>query len=293
MNHVDQQTTVGSPTRRKYESEHSRYLMLDGRRVHYRSEGEGPTLVLLHGVMASLHTWDGWVARMASSYRIIRVDLPGFGLSDRFTEAAHYAPEHGLEMIEKLRLAFEVERFHLAGNSLGGFLAWFYAAHYPERIDKLILIDPIAYPQPLPKIIAFAALPVIGEIARHYAPRFLVEQNVREVYGNPRTVTPETVDRYYDLLLHGENRSAMVAYFRRIKAFAKDVRIASMVRRIEAETLLMWGAKDRWVPPALIELWQRDVRNLKVRVYPTAGHIPMEELPEETAGDALAFLASR
>ena len=281
-----------NPTRLKYESAHSRYLELDGARFHYRIEGTGPTLILLHGVMASLHTWDGWVERMASHYRIIRVDLPGFGLSDPLTDPEHYSPEHSCEMLDKLRAAFGVERFFLAGNSLGGFLAWFYAAHHPDRVEKLILVDPIAYPQALPPVMSLVSLPGIGEVARHWAPRFLVEQNVRQVYGNPSAITQQTVDRYYELLMHGNNRAAMVAYFRRIKMFAKDHTIAPIVRKIQTPTLLMWGGKDRWVPPALIALWKRDVKNLQVRVYPSAGHIPMEELPEETSRDALAFLGS-
>ncbi|MDB4975113.1 MAG: lip1 3, partial [Myxococcaceae bacterium] len=187
---------------------------------------------------------------------------------------------------------FGIERFFLAGNSLGGFLSWYYAAHHPDRVEKLILIDPIAYPQALPSVIAFAALPGIGTIARHWAPRFLVEQNVRQVYGNPSTVTEKTVDRYYELLMHGTNRASMVQYFRRIRAFAKDVKIAPVVRKIQTPTLLMWGGQDRWVPPALIEKWQRDVKHLELKVYPSAGHVPMEELPEETARDAKAFLES-
>ncbi|MDB4976969.1 MAG: alpha/beta hydrolase fold, partial [Myxococcaceae bacterium] len=99
-----------SPTRLKYESESSRYVEVDGKRFHYRIEGSGPTLILLHGVMASLHTWDGWVEQLASSYRIIRLDLPGFGLSDPLTSPDHYSPEHSIEMFDKLRAAFGIER---------------------------------------------------------------------------------------------------------------------------------------------------------------------------------------
>jgi pimeloyl-ACP methyl ester carboxylesterase len=280
-----------NPIRTKYQTAASRYVEVDGKYFHYRIEGSGPTLILLHGVMASLHTWDGWVEQLASKYRIIRLDLPGFGLSDPLTSPDHYSPEHSIEMFDKLRAAFGVERFLLAGNSLGGFLSWFYAAHHPDRVEKLILVDPIAYPQALPGVISFASLPGIGEIARHWAPRVLVEQNVRQVYGDPSAITKATVERYYELLMHETNRSSMVAYFRRIRQFAKDVKIAPVVRKIQTPTLLMWGGKDRWVPPALIEKWKRDVKQLEVKVYPSAGHVPMEELPVETARDAHEFFS--
>jgi pimeloyl-ACP methyl ester carboxylesterase len=279
--------------RSKYELLSSRYMDVDGLRIHYTSEGSGPPLVLLHGVMASLHTWDGWVEQLASSFRIIRIDLPGFGLSDHLTDPEHYSPEHSIALFDKLREAFGLERFHIAGNSLGGFMAWYYAVHHPDRVDKLILIDPIAYPQPLPPIMQFVALPGIGEIARVFAPRALVEQSVRQVYGDPRAIQKEIVDRYYELMMRAQNRYAMVETFRRIKQMSTDLSISAHIRKVRAPTLLMWGGKDRWVPPALIENWKRDLANIQVKLYPDAGHIPMEELPLETARDARAFLTEQ
>jgi pimeloyl-ACP methyl ester carboxylesterase len=277
--------------RRKYEDVTSRYLEVDGRRFHYRVQGEGPTLVLLHGVMASLHTWDGWVDQLKEHYRIIRMDLPGFGLSQHMTEREQYTPEHSLALFDKVRAHFGLERFYLGGNSLGGFLSWFYAARYPAHVEKLILVDPIAYPQKLPSVIQFVSLPGIGEIAQRFAPRFLVERNVREVYGNPELISQDTVDRYYELMMHEENRFAMVQTFRKLKELSRDGLLSNEINKIQCPTLLMWGDEDRWVPPKLIENWKRDLRNLEVKVYEGAGHIPMEERPIETARDAHAFLS--
>lgn len=281
---------VSCPIRSKYELPSSRYVEVDGLRIHYAIEGSGPTLVLLHGVMASLHTWDGWVDQLASSFRIIRVDLPGFGLSDHLTDSEHYSPDHGIAIFDRVRQALGIERFYLGGNSLGGFLAWYYAVHHPDRVEKLILVDPIAYPQEVPPIMAFVSLPGIGEIARYVAPRFLIERNVRQVYGDPRQIKRAILDRYYELLMRANNRFAMVETFRRIKQLSTDVFISTHIRKLRAPTLLMWGGKDRWVPPRLIESWQRDLPHLELKLYPSAGHIPMEELPVETARDAKEFL---
>ncbi|HEX5660032.1 MAG TPA: alpha/beta hydrolase [Polyangiales bacterium] len=278
-------------TRRKYEDVSSRYVDIDGRRFHYRIEGEGPTLVLLHGVMASLHTWDGWVEQLKDHYRIVRLDLPGFGLSDHMLEPAQYTPEYSVELFEKIRASFGLDAFFLCGNSLGGFLSWYYAAKFPERVKKLILIDPIAYPQKLPPVIKYVSLPGIGELAQRWAPRFLVEQNVRQVYGDPTRISQLTVDRYYELLMHAENRFAMVQTFRKLKEMSKQGVLSREINKVQCPTLLMWGEKDRWVPPALIESWKRDLQNLELKVYAGAGHIPMEEQPLETARDAHAFLS--
>ena len=137
----------------KYANEHSRFVEIDGTRVHYRVEGKGPPLVLLHGVMAHLQTWDGWVERLADRFTLYRLDVPGFGLTGP-AATRNYTPEYSLQFFERMRAAFGLERFSLAGNSLGGFLSWYYTAHHPERVQRLILIDPLSYTQTPPAIMA-------------------------------------------------------------------------------------------------------------------------------------------
>lgn len=277
---------------RRYEKPASRYLVIDGTRVHYTDEGEGPALVLLHGVMASLHTWDGWVDALAGHFRIIRVDLPGFGLTGPLA-SGEYTPEYALTFIEQFRRQLGLERFHLAGNSLGGFLSWFYAVHHPECVERLVLLDPIAYSQPLPPLIALVSAPGMHVISRHVAPRPLVRRGIREVYGDLARMRPGTDSRYADLLMRPGNKAGMVAYFRLLADMNRDNRFAARVRELRVPTLLLWGARDRWVPPALVRRWQQDVPGLTVKVYPDAGHIPMEEIPEASAQDALDFLLMR
>ena len=141
--------------RAKYETAASRYLEVDGTRVHYRIEGEGPTVVLLHGVLAQLQTWDGWVEQLSRHYRLVRLDVPGFGLTGPMA-SGDYTPEYAVEFFEKVRTLLGEERFHLVGNSLGGFLSWYYAACYPQHVERLILIDPLCYPQRLPLLMRSA-----------------------------------------------------------------------------------------------------------------------------------------
>ncbi len=279
--------------RAKYENEQSRYVEVDGTRVHYRIEGEGPPLLLLHGVLAQLQTWDGWVDRLKQHYQIVRVDLPGFGLTGPFAKG-EYTPQFAVDFFERIRKTLGYERFHLVGNSLGGFISWYYAAHFPQHVDKLILIDPLSYPFVSPLIMRLVSLPIIGEITRFFAPRFVVRQNTLDVYGDRTLVTEEIVDRYYELLLREGNRSAMVEFFRAGGQHFAPHRHGNHhqhIPKIKAPTLLMWGQKDRWIPPALVERWKQDLPGIQVKLYPNAGHIPMEEIPHETAEDAHAFLS--
>lgn len=273
----------------KYETSASRYLEVDGTKVHYRVEGKGPTLVLLHGVLASLHTWDDWVEKLKPHFKIVRIDLPGFGLTGPMAKD-NYTPEYAMEFFEMFRAKLGLEKFHLVGNSLGGFISHYYAAHYPQHVDKLILIDPITYPQKLPFIIKFASNSFVGAIATVQSPRFIIKRNVRQVYGDPDKVTDEIIDRYHELLLRQGNRGSMVKYFKTLKKYSTDDTLAQTIPNIKAPTLLMWGESDRWVPIALIERWQHDLPTIQVKTYPGAGHVPMEELPDETAADAFAFL---
>lgn len=285
------QTPKHDATAAKYECASSRYMNVGGKRIHYCIEGRGPTLVLLHGAMASLHTWQGWVTHLSPHYRIVRIDLPGFGLSEH-RASDDYTPEHAVELIDQVRAFLALDRFFLAGSSLGGFVSWYYAAKHPERVDKLILIDPVGYPQKLPAIVSWVALPLVGELARWVSPRFIVEHNVRTAYGDPSLVSAEVVDRYHGLLLRGNNRAAMVKTCRQLRAHNGGETLSREIQRVTAPTLLMWGERDRWVPLSLIEAWRRDLPRATVKVYPGAGHIPMEEIPERTAWDAHDFLAS-
>lgn len=273
-----------------FQNHASRFLDADGVRIHYRDEGSGPTLVLLHGVMASLHTWDGWVEQLSSRYRVIRIDLPGFGLSDD-VPTYQYNPYQSARRFDRIRELLGLTRFFLAGNSLGGFLSWYYAAHYPQHVEKLVLLNPIAYPQKLPPVIKFVSMPGIGELSRLITPRAIIAQNVRMVYGDPKNVNEDTIDRYYQLLMHGNNRRAMVRTFRTLKGYSTNPNIARDISRISCPTMLMWGDRDRWVPMQLIERWRSDLPAVAVKVYPGLGHIPMEEKPVPTAADVHTFLS--
>jgi pimeloyl-ACP methyl ester carboxylesterase len=274
----------------KYEYPSSRYMLIGGKRLHYCVEGRGPTLVLLHGAGASLHTWQGWVELLSAHYRIVRVDLPGFGLSDHLA-SDDYTPEHAVELVDQVQRELHLDHFYLAGSSLGGFFSWYYAAHHPERVEKLILIDPVGYPQKLPPLVSWVSLPLVGEVACWVSPRFVVDHGVRTAYGDPTLVSEQVVDRYHQLLTRGKNRSAMVQTFRQLRVHKDDFQVCRHIQRVRAPTLLMWGERDRWVPLSLIEAWRRDLPRAEVKVYPGVGHLPMEEIPELTAWDAHEFLS--
>jgi pimeloyl-ACP methyl ester carboxylesterase len=272
----------------------SRFIELDGFNVHYRDEGtrDKPALVLIHGVVASLHTWDGWISAFADQYRIIRFDVPGFGLTGPARDG-EYSAERMVKIFSLLLDHLGVSKAVVAGNSLGGYIAWNFALAQPQRVEKLILIDPAGYHMhKVPLMIAAAALPGATWAMPMWMPRALIAQGIKEVYGEPGRIKAGVVDRYYDLSRRPGNRRAMMDIFRvLLKVNREELHgTPAQVAQITTPTLLMWGERDRWISPKHVPLWQRDLPGIQVKTYPGVGHIPMEEIPEQSAADALRFL---
>ena len=131
--------------KQKYGQQPSQYVVVDSMQVHYRVEGQGPPLLLLHGTAASLHTWDGWTEQLKAHFQVIRVDLPAFGLTGP-SPKADYSLKAYSNFVLHFTQALGLEPHHVAGNSLGGAIAWHYALDHPKRVNKLILVDASGYP---------------------------------------------------------------------------------------------------------------------------------------------------
>ncbi len=273
--------------RAKYAAPPSKSLNVGGLAVHYRDEGQGFPVVLLHGAASSLYTWDGWARDLSKNYRVIRYDLPGFGMTGP-NATKDYSMAWQVRFLGTLLDRLNVPACALAGNSYGGHIANEFAYTYPERVKKLILVDASGYPVTGRRIAAMqlAKLPVIGWAMGYLTPRFFVAMNVRQTYGDPGRVTDAVIDRYYDLILRAGNREAF-----RILNRSEMQDSAAKIRTLAMPTLILWGAKDRVLPVSLAERFHRDIRGSRLIVYPEAGHIPMEEIPDKTAGDTREFLA--
>ncbi len=277
----------------KYVNKESKFIEIEGGRhhcrLHYRDEGSGPVLFLLHGVCASLHTWDAWVDALKPRYRIIRFDIPGFGFSSPLGKG-DYDPEIGVEIMEAFVQKMGIEDFFLAGNSIGGFISWKYALKYPDRVNKLILIDPVGYNQDLPWIVSFASHPLIRPFARRIMPRFFFEMAARQVFGDPSKLTDQIKDRYFELSISNKNKNAYVDFFTVMRRLCYSEELPKGISEIKPPLMIMWGTKDRWVPLKYFSLWKENFPNGTFKTYEGAGHTPMEEIPIQTADDAHAFL---
>jgi pimeloyl-ACP methyl ester carboxylesterase len=269
----------------------STFLDVAGLRAHVRDEGprdDPAPIVLLHGTSASLHTWDGWTEVLARDRRVIRVDLPGFGLTGPAPDG-DYRIERYVEFVTALLDALQVERVVLAGNSFGGWVAWETALGHPDRVTALILVDAAGYPlesQSVPIGFRIARVPVLNQLARSVLPRGVIESSLRNTYGDPSRVTPELVDRYYELTLREGNRTALAQRF----AAGRHATDTARIRQLGLPTLILWGGRDRLIPPQYGDQFHRDIAGSRLVTFPGLGHVPHEEDPQATVAAVREFL---
>jgi pimeloyl-ACP methyl ester carboxylesterase len=265
----------------------SQFVVVDGLRVHYRDRGQGPVMVLLHGSNASLFTWEGWAQRLAVDHRVIALDLPGHGLTG--PDAKHrYRAQEMAELLERFVAQLGLSHFTLAGNSMGGHVAWRYTLAHPERVDHLVLVDAAGLPRDEPVPFAFRVMstPGLSYIGRWVTPHFLIARTLRDAYADPTRITEADVDLYEDLLLREGNREATRERF----AGHDDPATAQRLGEIKAPTLILWGERDRWILPKYGEHFHDAIAGSRLVMLPGVGHPGMEEAPDATVAQVRKFL---
>ncbi|WP_422014511.1 alpha/beta fold hydrolase [Roseateles sp.] len=260
----------------------SDFLDLDGLLVHYRDQGPSSDpvpLVLIHGTSASLHTWEGWAAELARTRRVISFDLPGFGLTGPNADG-DYSDARYIAFVRQFLARLGVGRAILAGNSLGGEIAWQLALTDPALVAGLVLVDAAGHdfvPESVPLGFRIARTPVLREGMRWVLPRRAIEDSVTDVYGDPGRVTTALVDRYYELTLREGNR---VALMQRLAQLAPGP--VERLPEIKVPTLILWGGRDRLIPPAWGQAFHKAIPDSRLVVFPKLGHVPQEEDPAAT-----------
>ena len=280
----------------------SDFVEVKGQIVHLRDEGpRGDPLpvVLIHGTAASLHTWEGWVHALRGQRRVITFDLPGFGLTGPFVGAYAQGPEssryHGdayARFVLDLLDALQIERAVLGGNSLGGEVAWRTAALAPQRVASLVLVDaagPAFTPAGAPLGFWLARAPLVNRLGEWVLPRALVAQGLASVYGDPAKVSPELVERYFELALRDGNRRALALRIQHMTMGEHAERIATL----KQPTLILWGGRDKLIPPEVGRLFQQQIAGSRLVVFDDLGHVPHEEDPARTVRPVKEFLGLR
>jgi pimeloyl-ACP methyl ester carboxylesterase len=265
-------------------------LRIDGIQLHVRDRGrkDGPALILLHGFGASLHTWEPWARSLTSEYRVIRFDMPGAGLSDPDPDG-DYSDARSMRVLTAVMDHFGIAKASLIGNSMGGKIAWKFAAAFPDRVDKLVLISPDGFASPGEEYGKRQPVPSMVRLMRYALPKPLLKMNLQPAYGDPAKLTDDILTRYHDLLLGPGNRDAMIARMEQTELVEPE----PLLRSIMAPTLLLWGQKDAMIPVANADDYLKSLPNAKLVVLPGLGHLPQEEAPETSVVSLKQFLAAK
>lgn len=264
------------------------YVTVDRVRLRLRDTGprDGPAVILLHGFGASLETWEPWAAALSARHRVIRFDLPGFGLTGA-DPTGDYSDGRAMTILADLMDRLGVRRASVVGNSLGGRIAWNFAARHPERVSRLVLISPDGFASPGFAYDRPAETPLMMRALPYVAPRALLRANLAAAYANPAALSEATVTRYRDLMLAPGVRRAILARLGQV--VLRDP--APTLARVEAPTLLLWGEKDAMIPIGNAADYLRDMPHAALVRLPGLGHVPFEEDPLGSLPPVERFLA--
>ena len=252
-----------------------------------RSEGpaDAPVIVMVHGFSYSLESWDAWAADLSRDYRVIRMDLPGHGLTGPDPQQRYSVPET-VNFLGGLLDELGLDHVTLAGNSLGGLVSWRLAAERPDLVSRLVLVAPGAYSingvtdQPV-------AVPMGVSFYLTSAPEAMIAAASAGLFGDPSRMDPALPGRVHALMQTPGVGQALVE---RLEVFTLPDPTADLAR-VEAPALVLWGGRDVMIPVEQAGRIADDLPQAELIIYDDLGHILHEEDPARTLVDVRAFLA--
>jgi pimeloyl-ACP methyl ester carboxylesterase len=251
-------------------------------------DGLYPPVILIHGFGSSLETWDGWSSLLEGDRRVLRLDLPGSGLSFGDT-GGDYSDARTMALLAGLMDAKGVSTADIIGNSIGGRIAWRFAGAYPDRVRRLVLVSPDGFASPGFEYGKPPVVPPLLSAMVWTLPKGLLKLNLDPSYGDPSRLSPQTVTRYHDLMLGPSSRAALLA--RTKQTILTDP--AAILPKIKAATLLLWGEKDALIPISNAQDYLRLMPDAKLVALSGLGHVPFEEAPALSIVPVRPFLNQR
>ncbi|MEM7329141.1 MAG: alpha/beta hydrolase [Pseudomonadota bacterium] len=277
-----------------YSTPDTQFMTLDdGLKVHFTDTGpqDRSTIVLVHGFSASLHTWDAWKTDLELDYRVITLDLPGHGLS-RADDPDKVNIERFVEVVHAVTEQLGVDRFTLAGSSMGGNTAWKYALTHPEDLDGLILVAASGWAEEAgegddsPFIFTLLSNPVARAVLKDLDMTSLTRSGLEGSYTDQSFITDELVERYVALSRAPGHRATLLA----IMADDRTPATPEMFAQVTVPTLMIWGRDDNLVAVSGAQKFGDAIANSQVIIYDGVGHLPQEENAAQSIADVRSFM---
>ena len=271
----------------RYLAAPSDLVEVDGMRLHLRDSGpkDAPAVIMIHGFGGSLHSWEPWAQALSTDHRVIRFDLPGCGLSAPDTRG-NYSDARSMQLLLALMDRQGIARASIVGHSIGGRIAWTFAATHPERVDKLVLVAPDGFASPGFEYGRAPEVPMTVELMRYVLPKPLLRMSLAPAYGNVSFLSDDMTTRYHDLMLAPGSRGALIARMRQTTL----VDPLPLLHRIQAPTLLVWGEADAMIPFANAADYLKAIAHATLVSLPGVGHLPQEEAAEKSIAAVHDFL---
>ena len=274
---------------KRYVASKPQIIEVDGLQVHYKETGpEGaPALLLLHGFGSSLQAWDDWSVKLEQKYRVIRLDLPGFGLTGA-SPANDYSEEKDLATLTHFADKLGLEKFSVMGHSMGGKMAWSLAASQPERVQALVLMAPDGFPQAKDIGTKPYEVPAVMGLIKYVFPKYLVRKSIEPAFSDADALNNALVNRYFDMLRAPGVRGAILN--RSNQTIYTDP--VPRLKAIKAPTLLIWGEQDQMIPSTNAQSYAHVLSNSTTVIVPKLGHLLQEEQPDKGLTAVMQFLDS-
>jgi pimeloyl-ACP methyl ester carboxylesterase len=272
---------------KRYFSSSPQIIDVDGLKVYYKETGPqgAPALLLLHGFGSSLQAWDDWSLKLEQKYRLIRLDLPGFGLTGA-SPANDYSEEKDLAILTHFVDKLGLEKFSVVGHSMGGKMAWSLAASQPERVQALVLMAPDGFPETKDIGTKPYEVPAIMGLIKYVLPKYLVRKSIEPAFSDADALNDALVNRYFDMLRAPGVRGAILE--RSNQTIYTDP--VPRLKAIKAPTLLIWGEQDQMIPSTNAQSYANILSNSTTVLVPKLGHLLQEEQPEKGLAAVMQFL---
>ena len=274
---------------KRYVASSPQMLDVNGLKVHYKETGPqaAPALLLMHGFGSSLQAWDDWSLKLEQKYRVIRLDLPGFGLTGA-SPANDYSEEKDLAILTHFADKLGLEKFSIIGHSMGGKMAWTLAATQPERVQALVLMAPDGFPEAKDIGTKPYEVPAVMGLIKYFLPKYLVRKSIEPAFAEADALSDARVNRYYDMLRAPGVRAAILE--RSNQTIYTDP--VPRLKAIKAPTLLIWGEQDQMIPSTNAKSYASVLSNSTTVLVPKLGHLLQEEQPEKGLTAVMQFLDS-
>ncbi len=285
---VQKQSISVEELKAKYATASSKFLDFDGMQVHYKVEGEGKTIVLIHGTGSVLQTWDAWADSLVkNNFKVIRMDLPAFGLTGP-NKTNDYSSKMYVDFLDRFLHQIGIDSFALSGNSLGGEIAWKFALAHPEKVTKLILVDPAGFYSKDNKngaiIFKLAKIKWLADLMGKMDTKIIVNQTLKDVYFDDSKITDQAKQMYYDMSMREGNRES---FSKRVQQIDNEPILD--ISLIKTPTLVLWGKQDMLIDISMEENFKK-ISNAQFINYDNVGHSPQEEIPAKSVEDVINFL---